>query len=153
MPVIVIGADTPLGRDVVDAVFKPDREVRAFVSDADEGILLKDRGLKVAVGDVSDGSHIEGAATRCFSAVLVVQAATDERERAFTNDLAATMEAWGQALHNAGVRRSIWVGAGPTGRYTKEQVLVEVEGRDGIAVAQEVAELDEAAVLSSGDVQ
>ena len=66
MPVIVIGADTPTGHAVVDALLPRRGEVRAFVSDPTEAAALKERGVKVAVGDVSDGSHIGGAATQGF---------------------------------------------------------------------------------------
>ncbi len=60
MPVIVVGADTPQGRAVVEGLVEPGREVRAFVSDPIVGAELRDMGVKVALGDVSDDSHIQG---------------------------------------------------------------------------------------------
>ena len=109
MPVIVIGADTPIGRAVVDALLPRRGEVRAFVSDPAEAAALKERGVKVAVGDVSDGSHIGGAATRAFCAVAVVTAAADDRERSFAADPQAVVDAWGEGLLDAGVSRIIVV--------------------------------------------
>ena len=58
MPVIVVGADTPVGLSIVSALIEPDREVRAFVTDAEVGVSLKARGVKVALGDVSTVSAI-----------------------------------------------------------------------------------------------
>ena len=83
MPVIVVGADTPVGLSIVSALIEPDREVRAFVTDPDVSASLKAQGVKVALGDVSDPSHVGGACLNCFSAVLVTEAARDDRERAF----------------------------------------------------------------------
>jgi len=150
--VIVVGADTPQGLSVIDAVLRPEREVRAFVSDAAVGLALKERGVKVAVGDVSDGSHVQGAATRCHSAVLIGTAALDGRERAFAADLAGVLEVWGDALKVASVRRSIWVGEPPSVPYIPEQVFVSTTGLSESAVAIEVARLDDVAAIESGDV-
>ena len=63
MPVIVVGADTEPGRVVLQALLEPGREVRAFVSDEKVAEQLRALGVKVALGDVSDDSHLEGAAT------------------------------------------------------------------------------------------
>ena len=83
MPVIVVGADTPKGRAVIEGLVEPGREVRAFVSDPDAGAELRELGVKVALGDVSDDSHVQGACTNCFTAVLMTEAAFDGRERSF----------------------------------------------------------------------
>ena len=83
MPVIVIGADTPLGPASRGTVADATAEVRAFVTDPEHGMSPLPEGIKVAVGDVSDGSHVGGAAYGCFSAVLLTEAATDDRERSF----------------------------------------------------------------------
>jgi hypothetical protein len=108
MPVIVVGADTPLGRLTIDRLDGTVGELRAFVSDAREAETLRERGVKVAVGDVSDGSHVGGAATNAFCAVLLADAAVDDRERSFANDPPAVVAAWMDALAEAGVRRVIW---------------------------------------------
>ena len=60
MPVIVIGADTSQGRAVIEGLVEPGREVRAFVSDPAIGAELRELGVKVALGDVSDDSHVQG---------------------------------------------------------------------------------------------
>jgi uncharacterized protein YbjT (DUF2867 family) len=146
MPVIVIGADTPTGRAVVDALLPRRGEVRAFVSDPAEAAALKDRGVKVAVGDVSDGSHIGGAASRAFCAVAVVAAAADDRERSFAGDPQAVLDAWREGLIDAGVARVIvvedpGVEAGVT-RFGDAE-LVSVSGHLPVAeIAAEVSRLE-----------
>jgi putative NADH-flavin reductase len=143
MPVIVIGADTPLGGEVLGALQHRGGEVRAFVSSEAEGARLRDTPIRVAVGDVSDGSHVAGAALECFSAVLVTEAAADGRERAFAADAAAVHAAWADAVGEAGVTRAIWVGAPPPTETTPETYVVGVAGRDAAEVASEVAALDD----------
>ena len=81
MPVIVIGADTPGGEEIVSRLLAREGQVRAFVTDRLVAERLKPLGVKVATGDVSDDSHVGAAATRCFSAVLLTAAASDDRER------------------------------------------------------------------------
>lgn len=110
MPVIVIGADTTLGGIVVSALAGREGEVRAFVTDPAAADRLKRLGVKVAVGDVSDGSHIAGAALNCFSAVLDPEAAADARERSFAATSDEVIAAWAEAIAHAGVRRAIWLG-------------------------------------------
>jgi uncharacterized protein YbjT (DUF2867 family) len=110
MPVIVIGADTAVGRAVVAALAPEAAELRAFVSDPAAADALKARGAKVAVGDVSDGSHVAGAAHETFCAVLIGEAATDGRERAFADTVEGVLGAWAAALSEAGTTRAIWVG-------------------------------------------
>lgn len=110
MPIIVIGADTGPGSKVVDALLTRDGEVRAFVSDPAVAAELKQLGVKAAIGDVSDGSHVGGAALNCFSAVLVPDAAADQRERAFADSPEAVIAAWAEGLAEAGVSRAIWIG-------------------------------------------
>ena len=41
------------------------------------GVALRGRGVKVATGDVSDGSHVGSAALGTFSAVVVPEAAVN----------------------------------------------------------------------------
>ena len=109
MPVIVIGADTPVGEAIVTAVLPSAAEMRAFVSDERSAESLKGRGVKVALGDVSDFSHVEAAALNCFCAVLVTDAAVDPRVRSFAGDPSAVVEGWAGAVRGAGIHRAIWV--------------------------------------------
>ena len=111
MPVIVVGADTPEGAAIIDRLYAPHREVRVFVTDESKGLELKERGFKVAIGDVSDESHVEAAATRCFSAVLVGAAASDDRLRSFAADREQVLRGWAKAVTNSKVRRVIWITA------------------------------------------
>ena len=140
MPVIVIGADTPTGRAIVDALVEPDREVRAFVTDVDTAERLKELGVKVALGDVSDDTHVEAASTNCFSAVLVEQAAFDERERAFAADRATILNGWGRAVR--AVQRSIWVSAEPPARGTTAEHAHVDAGLPIDDIAEKVKMLD-----------
>lgn len=109
MPVIVVGADTQPGRAVVEELVDPRREIRVFVSDADQAADYRDRGLKVALGDVSDESHVEAAAEMCFTAVLVAEACHDARERSFADHPEQVLRGWARASGNAKVNRVIWV--------------------------------------------
>jgi uncharacterized protein YbjT (DUF2867 family) len=109
MPVIVVGADTERGRAIVGGLISPGREVRAFVSEPGAASELRRAGVKVATGDVSDESHVQGAASGCFTAVLVTEAARDERERAFASDEVDVLRGWARAAEAAGVSRVIWV--------------------------------------------
>ena len=153
MPVIVIGADTTLGHVIVDALLGRQGEVRAFVTDHDAGVSLKQRGVKVAVGDVSDASHVASACLGAFTAVLVPDAALDGRERSFAPDAAAVLEGWAAALAEAEVRRIVILddggGAVPAGleRAAPEVATVATAGVQAADVAAEVARLDEAAQI------
>jgi nucleoside-diphosphate-sugar epimerase len=113
VPVIVVGADTPAGVAIVDALLQPGREVRAFVSDEMAAAGLRRRGVKVALGDVSDDGHVEAASTRCFSAVLIAEAAVDGRERSFAATAREVEEGWARAISASKVRRAIWVSSLP----------------------------------------
>jgi nucleoside-diphosphate-sugar epimerase len=129
MPVIVVGADTPTGAQIVEALLEPGREVRAFVSDPDEGMRLRELGAKVALGDVSDDSHIGAAATQCFSAILLSEAARDNRERSFATDEPEVLKAWASGV--SGVQRVIWVYAGePPPTKAPEVAVVSPEEPD-----------------------
>ncbi len=147
MPVIVVGADTPAGEAVIGALLAPGREVRAFVSDPGAALRLKKAGVKVALGDVSDASHLAGAALNCFSVVFIEAAATDGRDRAFAADRAAVFEAWAEAASDASVRRVIWVSSvEPPAGAAPESARVD----PGLALdelARRVAELDDAVEL------
>jgi nucleoside-diphosphate-sugar epimerase len=143
MPVIVVGADTPTGAQIVDALLEPGREVRVFVSDAAEGARLRERGAKVALGDVSDDSHIGAAAAQCFSAILLSEAARDSRERSFATDEPQVLKAWASGI--AGVRRVIWVHDGEPPPTTAPEVAVV--GPDDPDVVNRVVSLDNAAKI------
>lgn len=112
VPVIVIGADTTAGQAILEGLQQPKREVRAFVTDENVGTTLKKRGFKVAIGDVSDESHVETASTRCFSAVLVAEAAADARERSFATTTDDVLDGWARAMASSEVTRVIWVSPG-----------------------------------------
>ena len=149
MPVIVVGADTPSGEAVIDALLPRDGEVRAFVTDADVGAHLKSRQVKVATGDVSDGSHIGGAAMRSFCAIAATEAAHDERERSFAGTPDAVVAAWAEGLRDAGVSRVIVLDDGscdvaPLLAAADESAAVSIDDADWVAV---VAGLEAAADL------
>jgi len=148
MPVIVIGADTPLGGSIIESLLSRDGEVRAFVTDQKSAERLKSQRVKVALGDVSDFGHVGAAATRCFTAVVLQAAATDERERAFATDAQAVMSGWIDAIGEANVRRLIWVGAdAPESVAIAEYATIDPTNGDPAAIAAEVAALDELASL------
>jgi len=147
MPVIVVGADTNMGRAVMEVLLSGNGEIRAFVSDPEGGEILKATRAKVAIGDVSDASHIGGAALGAYSAVLVADAATDDRERAFAAGPEEVFAAWAEGLQDAGVARAIWVGDDePSPRVLStvpETMMVSTGGRSPQEVATEVANLDD----------
>lgn len=147
MPVIVVGADTPIGLSIVSALIEPDREVRAFVTDADVSASLRTQGVKVALGDVSDPSHVGGACLNCFSAVFVTEAARDDRERAFARDRRTVLEGWAQAVREADVTRVIWVDSHGDLPATgiRETAVVIPDAVDDVAA--EVVRLDDAATI------
>ncbi|MFQ5522976.1 MAG: NAD(P)H-binding protein [Acidimicrobiia bacterium] len=140
MPVIVVGADTGVGRAIIEGLYDPSRDIRAFVSDEEQGAELKERGIKVALGDVSDESHIEGAAMNCFTAVLVAEASADKRERSFAASPAEVLAGWARAV--ASVTRVIWVSGGEVPDTTAPE-SAQVDPGDPDVVAKVVA-LDDA---------
>lgn len=147
MPVIVVGADTRQGKAILDRLNDPQREVRAFVSSEPVAAELKDAGVKVALGDVSDESHVEGASLRCFSAVLVAEAATDSRERSFASTPEQVMAGWARAVSNSQVSRAIWVSEmTPPESSIAEVAKVDPTDPD---LADKVAALDDAQKISN----
>lgn len=147
MPVIVVGADTAVGEKIIAGVAGADREVRAFVSDPSYGARLKEKGIKVALGDISDASHVSGACLRCHTAVLVCEAAHDGREISFAADARELFAHWAQAVAEAGVQRVIWVADHPVPTTaTPEQATVD--SRLSLPeIAEKVATLDDAATI------
>lgn len=148
MPVIVVGADHPLGEVIARRLAAPDREVRAFISSPDSHGPLRSLGIKVAIGDLSDESHVEAAASSCFTAVFVEPALGDGRELAFAAPEAAA-RGWAQAAAGAGVQRVIWVGSGAPPITGAEMAAVTVANRPPDEIAEEVAMLDDLAHLPS----
>ena len=152
MPVIVVGADTPMGEKLVDALLPGAAEVRAFVTDPDAARSLKSRGVKVAIGDVSDGSHVGGAALNAFCAVVLPAAASDERERSFADTPEDVIKGWADGLADAGTARIIWVDdgtseAGPLRTISGEFASVASAGRPDADVIADVVRLEGAAAL------
>ena len=144
---IVVGADTPQGRAVVEGLLEPGREVRAFVSDPMVGAELRGVGVKVALGDVSDESHVQGSCTNCFTAVLVSEAARDRRDRSFAANEQQVLEGWAAAAAASGVTRVIWVHDGePPPVRVREVRTVSPEHPNLVA---EVSALDDARFLPS----
>lgn len=145
MPVIVIGADTEAGRAIVPALQPSSGEIRLFVTDEAVG---EDYRLlhKVAVGDVSDGSHVGGAAIGTFCAVVVASAAHDDRERHFAPTPGAVFAQWADGLKDAAVGRIIVVGRpdeipnpDPLAATGAQYIMVETTGRDLTDMAAQVA--------------
>lgn len=139
---MIVGADTRVGEAVIEAAHRPDREVRAFVSDPETAARLRARGVKVAQGDVTDTSHVAAACAGCFTVVLVGEAALDGRERSFAGSFDEVLAAWAEAVVEAGVDRVIWV--------TAEQVAGVVwvgSQADPETIAAEVLAIDDRASL------
>lgn len=146
MPLIVVGADTVAGETILEPFDHPQREIRVFVTDEAKGTEMKSRGLKVATGDVSDESHVEAAALRCFSAVLISEAAQDERERSFAKTPDEVMRGWARAVSNSRVTRVIWVTEGEPPETDVPEVATVDPGEPELAAR--VLELDEVSSLS-----
>lgn len=142
MPVIVVGADTEPGKAIAYGLWSSEREIRLFVSDEAAGAAFKKSGFKVAIGDVSDESHVEAAATHCFSAILITEAAHDKRERSFAASEGEVVVGWATAVDNAKVRRVIWVtGDKPPRTKSEEVVTVDPHHPD---LVKRVVSLDDA---------
>jgi len=144
MPVIVVGADTDLGRAIVPALRPASGEIRLFASDA-EAVAGYRSFAKVAVGDVSDGTHVGGAAFGAFCAIVIAAAAQDDRERGFAANPADVFAQWVEGLGDARVARIILVGSTdeipePTGLEGLDAQFIRVDTRDKNvdAVAAEV---------------
>ena len=150
MPVIVVGADTLLGEAIVAALLARGGEIRAFATDPARAAVLRGRGAKVAVGDLSDGSHLAAAAYHAFTAVLVEASIEDGRPIAFAADTPGVVEAWINAIRDSGVQRAIWVGDPPpsaAGGAAPETAVVRSDGKSDQEIAQEVADLNDRARL------
>jgi nucleoside-diphosphate-sugar epimerase len=144
MPVIVVGADSVVGGAILDVLAPRPGEVRAFVTDRDAVAGLRERGVKVAVGDVSDATHVSGASLNVFCGILVAEAAEDHRERSFAASTDAVLAAWSHAMAESEVARVIWVGRRGPAIPDAEVVDVATVGRDPSDVAAEVSRLEAA---------
>jgi hypothetical protein len=82
----------------------------------------------------------------CFTAVLVTDAARDNRERSFATTEVDVLEAWGRAVVNAGVRRVIWVLDGESPAVEVPEMARVSPGDPGLA--RRVLELDDARVIN-----
>ena len=147
MPVILVGADTEEGEAILTEIADPDREVRAFVSDPEVATALRTQGIKVALGDLSDDSHVEGASLGCFTSILIERAAFDDRERSFAPDREGVLQGWAKAVLASGVRRVIWVGEGPFPALEGPEVATVSPDEPGFAAR--VVALDNAQKMSS----
>lgn len=146
---LIVGADTRIGKALTEAVAGRG-EVRVFVSDEAVADVLRQSEFKVALGDVSDPSHIGGAAIGAFSAVLLAEAATDDRVRSFAVDPTSVVAAWIDAVADAGVRRIILVGGAAEEALLSgvaagvETAFVDTHQADASSVVARVVALDEA---------
>lgn len=135
----------------MDELLPRDSQVRAFVSSRAAAIALKARGVKVALGDVSDGSHVGGAALNAYCAVLIGQAATDDRERSFAEDAVGVLTAWVEGVNDAEVTRTIVVWDEPPVHVLSlingETAVVTTADREASDIAAEVARLEDLAEL------
>ncbi|MDJ0663299.1 MAG: NAD(P)H-binding protein [Acidimicrobiia bacterium] len=150
MPVLVIGADTRLGHAIVPALQPASGEIRLFASDP-EAVDGYRSFAKVAVGDISDGTHVGGAAIGAFCAIVIVAAAHDERERHFARDAEELFAQWADGLADAGIRRVIVVGSDDElpervrlDEIGAEYVFVSTSGRDTGAILADVADAEAA---------
>ena len=154
MPVIVIGADTTMGQAIVPALRPASGEIRLFVSDEAAGARYR-LATKVAVGDISDGTHVGGAAIGAFCAVVIAAAAHDERESYFASTPAAVFAQWADGLSDAGIGRVIVVGGpaeipspdplasiGAEYRVVDSSGLADTEIADQVAAAEATLPLD-----------
>ncbi len=146
---IVVGADTVAGESILAELDHSEREIRVFVTDEEKARRFKSLGYKAATGDVSDDSHVEGASLHCFSAVLVAEAADDDRERAFADTSARVLKGWARAVAGAKVRRGIWVtDEEPPATAVPEVATVSPSDP---ALSSKVIALDEVSTLPEGD--
>jgi uncharacterized protein YbjT (DUF2867 family) len=129
MPVLVTGAESGLGRHVVDRLLPLGGEVRAFVDATvatdDDVLALRARGCKVAVGELDDEGHLESAMTQAHTVVHCWGGPLHAPEDQV--DVAATLAS---AVLGAGLRRLIWVrelvGGGPNDYLSAQAEVTDV---------------------------
>lgn len=144
---IVVGADTVVGRAIIEGFLDPQREIRAFVTDPVCAEELKRLGVKTALGDVSDDTHVGAACTNVHTAVLIGEAAIDDRERAFAISYDQVFDGWARAISEASVKRVIWVSteSHPTDLAPEEVDVSPVASTDEIV--RSVVSLDSSASI------
>ena len=98
-----------MGIAIVTALTAGSGEVRVFITDPSFAEEFRRAECKVAIGDVSDASHVAVAAFDCFTAVLIADAAADDRERSFASTPSLVLEGWCDAIREAGIQRQIWI--------------------------------------------
>jgi hypothetical protein len=154
MPVIVVGADTATGQAIVPALQPASGEIRVFVSDEEVGQLYRPI-TKVAMGDISDGTHVGGAAIGAFCAVVIARAAHDERGRHFAPTPDAVFAQWADGLRDARIGRVIVVGDSaeipkpdPLATIGAEYRVISSGGRSDTEIADEVAAAEAALPLN-----
>jgi uncharacterized protein YbjT (DUF2867 family) len=150
MPVIVVGADTPYGEAIVAALLSRGGETRAFATDPERAAALRTLGAKVAVGDLSDGSHVGAAAYNTFTAVFIEESVFDGRQFSFATDATGVLQTWVGAIRDSGAQRVIWVGDSPPSfetPFAPEFAVVEPGNRAKEEIAVEVADLNDRATL------
>lgn len=116
------------------------------MSDDAAAARLRAHGVKVALGDVSDGSHVAAAGLHCHTLVLVTTGARDDRERSFASSVEGVLAAWAVAAREAGAHRVIWVTNEAVPETVPESAVVAEDG-DLADLAERVAALDDAATL------
>ncbi len=116
-----------------------------FVTDSEVGERYRSVA-KVAVGDLSDGSHVGGAAIGAFCAVVIASAAHDDRERHFATTPDAVFAQWADGLKDAAVGRVIVVGQpsevpqpDPLAEIGAEYVVIDMTDMSAPALAAKVA--------------
>ncbi|MGA9597607.1 MAG: hypothetical protein WBV06_15745 [Acidimicrobiia bacterium] len=159
MPVLVIGADTDLGHAIVPALRPASGELRIFASDADAVARYREFA-KVAIGDISDGTHVGGAATGAFCAIVIAAVAHDDRERYFAATTVELFGQWADGLAEAGIARIIVVGAerelpspDPLHKAAIEYHHVDTAGKSIDQIVSEVTDLEAAARRPSEDLR
>ncbi len=152
MPVIVIGADTELGHAVIPALHPASGEIRLFASNPDA--VAGYRGVaKVAVGDISDGTHVGGAAIGAFCAIVIAAVAHDDRERYFAANPMALFAQWAAGLADADIGRVVLVGRpSEVPEHTldnigAEFVFIDTTGKDAAQIAAYVGDAEAAAEI------
>jgi hypothetical protein len=82
----------------------------------------------------------------CFTAVLITEAARDDRERSFATSEDQVLRGWASATSASGVTRVIWVHDGEAPRVEVKEV--RSVSPDHPALVEEVVALDDARTLA-----
>lgn len=152
MPALVTGAESALGRAVVDALLRTGGEVRAW---ADAGLVddagvadLKRRGSKVARGTLDDEGHLETAMEQVHT-VVHTRGGPLEEPGAMLDDVATVLS----AAIGAGCRRMVWLswcGAHDPGDVVWLQAARDAEEMLAVAPVESVV-IRRALTFAEGD--